>query len=135
MRRSAFVWRVRGCDFDEWDEGAGAGPSGAADGGATGQYGAGEAAARSSSASGDAGECSGGNSAVAGGRAGGAGRYGCGQAGDLGVSAGDEPDEDGGGDCAGGRVSTSVDGEGGSDVAAWLNAHGIAAFVLRYRWG
>ncbi len=23
----------------------------------------------------------------------------------------------------------------GSDVAAWLNAHGVAAFVLKYRWG
>jgi acetyl esterase/lipase len=34
----------------------------------------------------------------------------------------------------GGYVQLSMVKEG-SDVAAWLNAHGVAAFVLRYRLG
>ena len=46
-----------------------------------------------------------------------------------------ESDEDGGGDCSGRRVFAPVDGQGGRDVAQWLNAHGVAAFVLKYRLG
>ncbi len=76
------------------------------------------------------------DAAVAGWRSGSAGKCGCGQADADGLSAvGGECDEDGSGGRSGGRVSASGDEKEGTAVAQWLNAQGVAAFVLKYRLG